>query len=520
MSRLKRDIRGKKLRKLLSRADDESFFQLIWAVNALQTDRVSVARRFIRFPPAAATSDLSAQYAIHAWELETLANEVLIIPKAGESAGRNRFVNCSLFGAAVAATNLLRGQEDAEAGLFLRRYPVLTELHRIGQRIFPWQRGYFNLPQFYRSAFIYGQARCAEYFHATAGLTFDQFALVGFGLYGYLNDNAFFRNFSMEEVGISADAMKGALKLLCVSVEDAKKEAGRLRQAVSDRHRRLPIAYQPSLLRKFPLVSFEGRLRSPLPELVLLRVTAGLFYDLVGGGGDLRNEAGNRFEEYCHRLLSAMLPKLQVSRSHRYKLQSNLIESPDLSISKDGVISLVLECKSTKLSFGAQFANDPIGEASAGYDELAKGIFQIWRYISHIRRGILTADVSPAACGAILTPDTWLVLSRELRDDLLERANELAKKDAEILAVDRRKIVFCAVQELEGLLMISDEDRFLGAIAAATEDRFIGWQLPNVHREIGNDLEAVKPYPFELGEVLPSWEKVMAMKASREIAHT
>ncbi len=523
MSRLKRDIRGKKLRKFLARADDESFLQLIWAVDALQTDRVPVAKNFIDFPPAAATSDLSVPYAMHAWELETLANELLVVPKIGVSAGRNRFVNCSQFGAAVAAINFLRGQEDAEAGLFLRRYPVLTELHRIGQRIFPWQRGYFNTPQFYRSAFIYGQGRCAEYFRETTGVSCDEFSLIGFGLRAYLQSNALLQNFSMQEVGISPNTMQAALSLLCLSVEEAKTKASLLRQTIGDRHRRLPIAYQPSILRQFPIVSFgsgNGRLRCPLPELILLRVTTGLYYDLVGGGGDLRNEASRRFEEYCHKLLSAMLPKLEVSRSHQYKVQSNLVESPDLFISKEGAVALVLECKATKLTFGAQFANDPIGEASAGYDELAKGIFQIWRYFSHARRGVVAVDISSEVAGVILTHDTWLVLSRELQEDLLERANALANKDPEILANDRRKVVFCAVQELEGLLMVSDEQRFLGAIAVVTEDRFVGWQLPNVHREIGNDLKEIKPYPFDPEEVLPTWKKLSAMRGSEVKAAT
>src|SRR5690349_9793858 len=112
MSRLKRDIRGKKLLKLLARADDESFLQLLWAVDALQNDRVRVAAKFLDFPAAAATSDMSAQTAIHAWELETLANEVLVVPKVVPGKGRNRFLNCQQFGAIAAAINFLRGQED------------------------------------------------------------------------------------------------------------------------------------------------------------------------------------------------------------------------------------------------------------------------------------------------------------------------------------------------------------------------------------------------------------------------
>ena len=74
MSRLKRDMRGKKLRNLLARADDEAFLQMLWAVDALQSDRVSVAKNYIKFPASAATSDLAASSAIHSWELETLAS--------------------------------------------------------------------------------------------------------------------------------------------------------------------------------------------------------------------------------------------------------------------------------------------------------------------------------------------------------------------------------------------------------------------------------------------------------------
>lgn len=164
--------------------------------------------------------------------------------------------------------------------------------------------------------------------------------------------------------------------------------------------------------------------------------------------------------------------------------------------------------RATKLTFGAQFANDPIDEASAGYDELAKGIFQIWRYFSHARRGVVPIGILPDAHGIILTLDTWLLLSKELQDELVAKAEVLAKRDPEIESADRRRIIFCAIEELESMLMRSDEDRFLSAVSAATEDRFTGWQLPNVHREIGNDAAAIKPYPFDLDEILPSWKRL------------
>jgi len=514
MSRLKRDIRGQKLRNLLARADDEAFLQMMWAVDALQSDRVSVAKKYIQFPASAATSDIAAPVAIHSWELETLVNQLLVTPKLKLSAGRNRFLDCSKFGSTATAVSFLRGIEDAEAGIYLRHYPVLNELHRIGQRIFPWQRGYFNIPNFYRSAFIYGQGKCAEYFQTNSGLTIDELSLIGFGLRAYLQDNSHLQNFSMENVGIAPGTMDAALKLLAVPVEVARTKAASLAKLVSDKHRHLPIAYRSSFLRKFPIISFgksNERLRSPLPELILLRVTSGLYYDLVSGGSDLRNEAADRFEGYCHKFLAAMLPNFEISRSHQYKFRSNSVDSPDLLVRKSGAVVLVLECKATKLTFGAQFANDPIGEASAGYDELAKGIFQIWRYFSHARRGIISIEILPDAHGIILTLDMWLLLSNELQDELIEKAKILASKDPEIKAADQRRIIFCAVQDLESVLMRSDEGRFLSAVSAATEDRFVGWQLPNIHSEIGNDTAAIKPYPFDPDEILPSWKRLKKM---------
>src|SRR4051794_8299679 len=103
MSRLKRDIKGKKLRNLLGRADDEAFLQMMWAVDALQSERLDPARKHIQFPASAAASDIGAQSAIHSWELETLVSQLLLTGKLKLGAGKNRFLNCSQFAAAASA---------------------------------------------------------------------------------------------------------------------------------------------------------------------------------------------------------------------------------------------------------------------------------------------------------------------------------------------------------------------------------------------------------------------------------
>ena len=526
MSFFNRDRYRKKLQELLSRADDEAFFQMIWAIDALQSDRVDAAARYIQFPAAAATSDLDLQFAIHKWDMETLIVQLLVTPKSKPREGPQRFTNCALFRAGVAAVNYLRELGNAESGIYLKRYSVLSEMHRIGYRQFPWQHGFLDGVELYRYAYIYGRGECGDYFARTYGLTINQFSLISFALHAiFQHQPGLLRPYSVEELGITPALFEAALTRLATPIVEARHEAAKMVRAVNAKHGTpLPTCYQPSLLRRFPIVSFGGgdrRLRAPLPELIILRATSGVYYDLIAGGAHLRNEAGSRFEQYSADYIGAMIPRLTVGRSLKYRFGGNTIDTPNILVRDGGTVVLAVECKTTKLTFDAQFAEDPVAEAKVAHDEIAKGIFQLWRYFSHTRRGISIADaVSADAHGMVLTLDTWLVMTQELEEQLVAAAATLAQKDQGITAEDRRKVVFCSIQGLESMLANSDEDGFLRTLCASHEDRFAGWLLPNVHREINND-NPVQPklYPFDLGDVLPWWSQFEDMQRQQPGLH-
>jgi hypothetical protein len=521
MSRVRRDIYRRKLDKVLARARDEDFLQMVWATDALQSDRAAFARPVIAYPADAATSEISAPKAIRRWELETLACQLLITPKAASREGKNRITNCAQFVTAATATNYLRSLEDAESGIYLERVDVVdVELPRIGHREFPWQRGYLNAAQFYRYAYIYGQGDCAAHFERTYGLTFNEFSLVGFGLYAALSKRAgLLRPYSMEALGVRPAVMDAALALLSIPGATARTLASSMVQEANERsHSILPVAYQPSVLRKFPILSYgdgNERLRAPLRDLLLLRITAGVYYDLVGGGGGLRNEASGRFEAYCARYTAAMLPRLTVERGHTYELRGNVVETPDVFLKDNGEVVIAIECKATKLTFAAQYADDPVADAKREHDEIAKGVFQLWRYFSHARRGLIAdARCRHDARGIVLTLDTWLVMSRHAQTQIFAAAEVLASADPEITPADRRRVIFCNVQDWESVLSRSDEDAFLHAVMAASEERFLGWTLPNVHHETEAPKEE-RRFPFDLNEVLPWWGATAELRAPR-----
>jgi hypothetical protein len=142
MSLMNRDRYRKKLRELLSLANDENFLRMVWAIDALQSERVTAASRCIRFPTEATASDLTSKFKIHKWELETLVGQLLTTPKSIARDGRNRILNCTEFGTGATVVDHLRKLENADYGIFRNRFGILQEMHRAGQRQFPWQRGH------------------------------------------------------------------------------------------------------------------------------------------------------------------------------------------------------------------------------------------------------------------------------------------------------------------------------------------------------------------------------------------
>jgi hypothetical protein len=156
----------------------------------------------------------------------------------------------------------------------------------------------------------------------------------------------------------------------------------------------------------------------------------------------------------------------------------------------------------------------------AAYEEIAKGVFQLWRYFSHARRGIIPDYVVRSdAHGVVLTLDTWLTTSAALQQKVLASAAVLALRDNEISAQDRRSVVFCPIADFEATLVRSDEDSLLRVLSAASSDEFAGWALPSIRRETEGEAHQRKPFPFQLGNVLRWWKALEERKRASRLGH-
>jgi hypothetical protein len=506
----RRLYRGK-LSDLLSIANDEAFFILAWSVRAIQSGRPDQALRFLEFPMEAVTDDISSSYAVHPWSLETLLNELLATPKRdNRHRGRSRQLNCSSFSAIARVLNALHALENADDAELLQRVNVLREMHRLMQRQIEWQRGLVSIPRLFRSGFIYGGDLAKQFFETRNGFSVDQFTLACFALRALFNDKPIVRRGGgMPAVGIDEACLNRIYDLIVLPRQQARARANTATSVPGH------IGYKRSIFREYPCVAFgedNERIHAPLSELVMLRCTTGLFYDMAKGGDNVRNEISRCFEGYCVDLLAASAAVERVSSSYSYRASGNEYASPDALVrTADDSIWLVVECKATRMSYEARFSEFPLEDARRGYEEIAKGVFQIWRFASHVRRGLVTDRLAEPATGIVLTLDTWLTMANTMQEDVIEIAKSFcAARDSQIAPIDQIPITFCPIEELENTLRIATRDSFIRAIHAAGELSFRGWLLSGVHQQIAPDEPEPNPYPFadRLEEAIPWWNRL------------
>lgn len=520
MSRVSQKLYRNRLNKALSLADDEELFLMVWAIIAVQSGRAEKAIGILNFPEEAIIQDHSSRYFVHQWRLETLVNEALCVPKKNlvrHSIARN--LDCSQYDTLATLFNTLGKLENAEDGLVLQRVSVLREMHRLAQRQFEWQRGMLSHSQLYRSAYIYGGEITRNYFEGKYEFSMNDFCKVCFALRAmWFQRPVIELGVNLAEIGISEHTSREILRTISMPHGDVRAATDSLRSGFGH------TGYKRSVLRQFPCVAFghrNERILCPLPDLVTLRSTTGLFYDVIDGGGEVRNEVGRRFEEYCLDLSREMAPLSAVSSSFRYRYRGNTIDSPDLLVEQENEIKLIVECKATRMSYEARFSEAPLVDAGRGYDELAKGVFQIWRFVSHHRRGyFVDRSLRPDVRGMVLTLDTWLSMSAEMQTDVIDRATRLASsRDREILDEDRIGIIFCPIEQLERTYNLCTEASFFQTLDAACEDDYKGWQLDGVHEHIAPEIRSNNDFPFEgrIGDIQPWWREITDAGLSREL---
>lgn len=504
MSRIRHNIACRHLRELLGTAEDDAFFALCWATHAFQNGRAEAALKYYRFPPQAMGDVFKCEWPIYPWSLETLLNELLIAPKRpltwppltnGFEGIRRVF-------------NALSDVENSAYALLPEPAKGIPSLGRVVQRQFEWQRADVSLQQLFRAHFLYGGEFYTENFALKYGLTLSEFTFSCFALFLVAQQNPFFDvPQSLPRLGLEREAMAKVLELISMP-RDSARAAAAAERAVPEED----PSYRPSILRRHPCIRFGDRFSAPLPALVIRRSTSGLFYDLAGADGRIRNEVAAKFETYCAQLLASMLTSMQALSEFSYRFSGRNWASPDVLLVENRCsVRVIVECKATRMPVPARFAAQPQLDDARGYSELARGITQIWRFASHCRReGAGNLRRHDEIAGLLVTLDSWLTMAGGVADEVPAVAHRLADEDVSIEPVDRIQVLFVSIEDLELLLAMSTDQQFFETLAAASKADFRHWILPNVRAKVAPALKKQRTYGLKrsIAEVVPWWRSI------------
>ncbi len=487
-----------KLAKMLSRTTLLDVVGMTWSAWAIQNGHADHARRYMDFGPQATDGAAGAPFVLYPWQLETLVNEALASRHRPDARGRTLVTE--QFSTILHLVKIVQRIEAADDRTFLQSHDVMYELHRLSQRQFEWQRGFANMPRFYRALDMFGHDAAGEHFENRLGCTVPAFIEAGFFVFAGSSSSPtrVWKDHQPPE-GVLRSSVAKVLERISLPSNEAAREAMSLRSHLGH------IGYKPSVLRRHPILRFGENgenAMAPVPPLVLQRITSGLYFDIVDGGGAVWADVGRRFESYCRRYLDAMLEGHAVTGDRRYGPKGFGFDTPDVLVSDARGVRLVVECKAKRMPVDARFSGDPVGDAAIGYAEIAKGVFQIWRFFSHARRGLFPETVASDCLGMVVTADPWLVMGQKLHPEVMAIAHRLAdEKDPAIETCDRRRVPIVLIDDVEYLLQHSSADELFARLTALTKDP-TGWEWSIVH-----DLEdrTDRPFPFadELAEMLP-----------------
>ncbi|WP_163266431.1 hypothetical protein [Chelativorans alearense] len=502
---MRRDRARKKLAKMLSMAFPDEFLTMIWAGAAIKYGHVDKGLAQFQIAPPELIEGLKKPAALNFWTLETLVNEYLTTPTRLNSQ-RVHVLNCKDLNNLGGLHNRIMELENADDSIFLSQNHVLSGMARIAQRQFSWQRDNWNRTSLFRSTMLFHFPEAEEHFRAKHGISMGDFSRVGLLAYSHLKAYpAIALNVDAKPVGLSDETRDAAFTILSETVLSARKEATSMRAAHPY------VAYKPSRLREKPcLISKDGRrIFAPIPELVMERYTRGLYYDLVDGGGRLNDKLGKNFENYCVTLLRGSLERITVHPETIYKKGQQ--RTPDIRLMCGEEVRVVIECKAKKAPFLAKFGEMDAVLKSAGLDELANGVMQIWRYFADARCGDIQ-DAGPThenALGMVLTLDSWADMSREMREEIMRRARvRAAEKLPHAIDEDFRAVLIKYVDDLEIVLDTCTDDSFLSALDKGAADDLADWHLSSLHDQVPGRSAVEKPFPFqaEWPEVMSWWE--------------
>lgn len=402
----------KPLRNYLSKHQTRSSLESIWR-HAKEHSVIKVQR---------ALDDSST--AMLPWELELVAREIilngsLLQQASGGEKGMNPWKAVGLVRELTThiSDEYVHSTEDALAAVV-----PLTHQQML------WHDNTFS--RIARYGQIYRHPPLAEIMQSVLAISLSDWLKIGLIVYGGL-DKSFWNDRSIYShvPGIDRRAVERFFALMSKPVEEVRRITA-LNQRY-DRH----WAHTFNPLRASPINFFEAepeRIFSPVPQLLIWRLTDGIYYDLVGAGGEAFADAfGKACELYVGNVLKVALKESEakIEGERPYSTGEGEKAGVDWLVS-DHTGHLFVECKAKRLTLPAKMTG-PGKSMDKDLLVLAGYIVQNYKNIRDALQGKVAGFNSGGLpiFSAIVTLEPWWLLTQYLKDRLHSLVEEALQKE-------------------------------------------------------------------------------------------
>lgn len=456
----------KPLRNFVRQLDrNAALLQIFQFFQNIQYDK-PLPNQFCRLNPKGICS---LKEVVYQWELDTLAREVIL--HAGCGGTKSLFVISHFV---VAIGHIRRLQNRQVEG----RLPTMIyqELHRLFQQQFPWQSKSVEL-RLGRHLRIYRTPEVESLLVERTGLTVRKFYFLGGAVTGAFLSAPFYNlNTSFQAFGISDEQRDSFFKLVSLGFDELKDRA----RSVQEYNENWSYTINP--LRSTPLVSLDPSASNivicPVPEFMLLRISEGLFFDLLKIKG-FENPYGAAFERYVGEITLELISSknISVQPGEEYFVKKNKKDGVDWHVYDESAVALI-ECKAKGLKLGAryQLEQDALVEE---VDLLAKFVVQNYKNLIDIQCGYTKFQVEGRVVyPVVLTLSNWYLFGPSIFSRLESSVLALLDK----AGLDRRLVeehpyTIMSVEEYEIAIQVIDQVGLKEFFGAFSGSEYKGWMV-------------------------------------------
>lgn len=315
-------------------------------------------------------------FKFYVWELHILCREILLHAEGNSDA-------LSTFDGLVKHINYIRELTkgisertiDSGDGALQALFPLVHQQAR-------WQHS-LDEARIFRAFHIYSDHNLANIFENVTGISMVDMCALSLTI-GGITKNRVDINTSQDYsvVGVTPKVRDTFFNMTAKTIDGIRHElAGKQKYDES-------WAYTWNPLEAWPLINLDGssssKLWCPLPELLLRRITEGLFYDLGKSKEQFGEQYGRAFERYVGKVLLDIFPSdgFEICGEQSYKVRNQNKHGVDWIVS-DSTGNMLIECKARRLLHEAKESAN--GKAlKQSLENLADAVVQLYKNIDDV----------------------------------------------------------------------------------------------------------------------------------------